>query len=69
MARSVYRRVMGWKAEVRFPAEPRKFVFFTVSKTTLGPTPPIKCVPGAHSLGLEQLGHEADHTLPSSVEI
>jgi hypothetical protein len=36
----------------------------------LGPTqPPIQWVPGALSLGVKQLGHEAEHSPPSSAEI
>jgi hypothetical protein len=36
------------------------FLFTTASRTALGPTcPPIQWVPGALSLGVEWLGHEA----------
>jgi hypothetical protein len=36
----------------------------------LGPTqPPIQWVPGAHSLGVKQPGHEADHSPPTSAEV
>jgi hypothetical protein len=36
----------------------------------LWPTqPPIQWVPGSLTLGLKQLGREADHTLPSSPEL
>jgi len=28
--------------------------------------PPIQCVPGALSLGVKPLGHEADHSPPSN---
>jgi hypothetical protein len=46
------------------------FLFTTASRTALGPTqPPLQCVPGALSLGVKQLGHEADHSLPSSAEV
>jgi hypothetical protein len=46
------------------------FLFTTVSTMALGPTqPPIQCVPGALSLGVKQLGHEADHSPPSSAEV
>jgi len=40
------------------------------SRLALGPTqPPIQWVPGALSLGVKQLGHEADHSPPSSAEV
>jgi hypothetical protein len=36
----------------------------------MGPTqPPIQQVPGALSLGLKRLGHEADHSPQSSAEV
>jgi hypothetical protein len=36
----------------------------------LGPTqPPIQWVPGSLSLGVEQLGREADHSPPSNAEV
>jgi hypothetical protein len=45
------------------------FLFTTVSRTALGTTqPPIQWVPGALSLGVKRLGHEADHSPPSSSE-
>jgi hypothetical protein len=31
--------------------------------------PPIQWVPGALSLEVKQLGHEADHSSPSSAEV
>jgi hypothetical protein len=46
------------------------FLFTTVSRRALGPTqPPIQWVPGALSLGVQQLGHEADHSPPSCAEV
>jgi hypothetical protein len=46
------------------------FLFTTASRTALGPTqPPIQRVPGALSLGVKQLGREADHSPPSSAEV
>jgi hypothetical protein len=46
------------------------FTFTTVSRTALGPIQrPIQCLLGALSLGLKRPGREADHTLPSSVEV
>jgi hypothetical protein len=46
------------------------FLFITVSRTALGPTPPpIQWVPGALSLGVQQQGREADHSPQSSVEV
>jgi len=41
------------------------------SITTLFPAcqPPIQWVPGALSLGVKQLGHDADHSPPSSTEV
>jgi hypothetical protein len=46
------------------------FLFTTMSRMALGPTqPPIQWVTGALSLGIKQLGHEADHSPPSSAKI
>jgi hypothetical protein len=46
------------------------FLFITMSRMALGSTqPPIQWVPGALSLWVKQLGHEADHVLPSSAEV
>jgi hypothetical protein len=43
------------------------FLFTTASRKVLGPSqPPIQWVPGALSLGIKQLGREADHSPPSS---
>jgi len=42
----------------------------TASRPALGPTqPPIQWVPGALSLGVKWLGHEADHPPPYSAEV
>jgi hypothetical protein len=46
------------------------FLFTTVSRTPLQPTqPPIQGAPGAHSLGVKQLGCEVDHSSPSSAKV
>jgi hypothetical protein len=46
------------------------FLSTTTSRMALGPTqPPIQWVPEALSLGVKQLGHEADHSPPSSAEV
>jgi hypothetical protein len=46
------------------------FLFTTTSRMALGPTqPPIQWVPGALSLGVKQLGIEADHSPLSSAEV
>jgi Ni,Fe-hydrogenase I cytochrome b subunit len=46
------------------------FLFTTTSRTALRPTqPPIQWVPGALSLGVKQLGSEADHSPPSTAEV
>jgi hypothetical protein len=64
---------MGWMIRVlRF--DPQQglgiFLFTTVSRTALGPThPPIQWVSGALSMGEKWLGHEADHSPPSSAEV
>jgi hypothetical protein len=42
------------------------FLFTTMSRMALEPIqPPIEWVPGALSLGVKWLGHEADHSPPS----
>jgi hypothetical protein len=46
------------------------FIFTTMSKTVLDPTqPPTQWLPGALSLQVKQLGHESDHSPPSSAEV
>jgi hypothetical protein len=46
------------------------FLLTTTSRLALGPTqPPIQWVLGALSFGVKQLGHEADHSPPSSAEV
>jgi hypothetical protein len=42
------------------------FLFTTTSRIALGPT---QWVLGALSLGIKQLGHEADHSPPSSAQV
>jgi hypothetical protein len=52
------------------PGRGKTFLFSTASRSALGPTqPPIQWVPGALSLGVKQLGHDADHTPPSSAKV
>jgi hypothetical protein len=47
-----------------------EFFTVTLSKPALGPTqPPIQWIPGALSLGVKWLGHGADHSPPSGVEV
>jgi hypothetical protein len=54
-------------SRVQFPAGA---LFTTVSRMALEPTQlPIQWVPGALSLGVKQLGHEADHSPTYSAEI
>jgi hypothetical protein len=46
------------------------FLFTTMSRMALGSTqPPIQRVQGALSLEVKWLGHEADHSSPSSAEV
>jgi hypothetical protein len=50
--------------------ELRVFLFTTAFRPTQGPTqPPIQCVPGALSLGVERPVREADHSPPSSAQV
>jgi len=46
------------------------FLFTTVSRLALGSTQSsVQWVPGALSLGVKRLGHEADQPPPSSAEV
>jgi hypothetical protein len=46
------------------------FLFTTASRLAVGPIqPPVQCILDALSLGVKQLGHEADHSPPSSAEV
>jgi hypothetical protein len=50
--------------------ELRIFFFTTASRTSLEPTQhPVQLVPAALSLGVRQLGREADYSPPSSAEV
>jgi hypothetical protein len=52
--------------QVRFPIQ----WYLTMSRMALGATqPPIQWEPGSPSLGVKQLGCEADHSIPSSYEV
>jgi hypothetical protein len=72
---NMYMLIMGYGLDdqgsrVRFPVGAGIFLYTTTSRTALGPTqPPIQWVPGALSLGIKQLGHEADHSPPSSAQV
>jgi len=57
-------------ARVQLPAGARFFLFATVSRPAPSSTqPPVHWIPGALSLGAKWLGHEADHSPPSGVEV
>jgi hypothetical protein len=46
------------------------FLLTTMSRLSLVPTQPLnQGIPGALSLGVKQLRHEADHTPPSSAKV
>jgi hypothetical protein len=52
------------------PGRGKMFLFSLSSRLALEHTqPPIHLVPGAVSLGVKQLKHEADHLPPSSSEV
>jgi hypothetical protein len=52
------------------PGRIKNFLFPTLSRPALGPAqPPIQWVPGALSLGVKQLGRDADHSPPTSAKI
>jgi len=49
---------------------PLKTSIFTEGRLPVGPTQlPTQWVPGYLFLGIKQLGHEADHSPPSSVKV
>jgi hypothetical protein len=53
-----------------FPRKDKSFLCSAESRLTLGPTQPtIQWVPGAVSLGVEQLECEAGHSPPSTAEV
>jgi hypothetical protein len=52
------------------PDRVKKFLFYTLSRPTLGPTqPPIEWVLRALSPGVKRPVREADHSPPSSAEV
>jgi len=52
---------MGWMTRVQFT---------TMSRPSPGPTqPPFQWSPGALTPGINQPGHEGDHSPPSSAEV
>jgi hypothetical protein len=73
IAQSVQCWATGWTIRVLgFDSwqELGTFFFTTASRKVLGPTQsPIQWVPGALSLGVKQLGCEADHSPPFSAEV
>jgi len=58
---------------VSIPGRYNDQMFFTsptASRPVLGPTqPPIQWVPGTHTLGVKQQGHEDDHSHPSRAKV
>jgi hypothetical protein len=57
----------GWSLS---PSRGKNFVFSMSSRPVLRRTqPPIQWVPGALSLGVNRLEHEADHSPPTSVRV
>jgi hypothetical protein len=61
---------MGWTTGVQYLAEAVIFFFSTESTPALRPTQlPIQWVPGALSLGVKQLGYEADNSPPSRARL
>jgi hypothetical protein len=63
-------RKLKWILKKRRPGMVKNFLFSTSSRPAVGPIqPPIQWVPGALSLGVKWLGHEADHSSPTSAEV
>jgi hypothetical protein len=57
-------------SRVRFPAEAGNFSSHHRVQNGSGATqPPIQCVAAAISLGVKRPGREANHSLPSSIEV
>jgi hypothetical protein len=60
----------GLDGPVSIPGRGKVSLFSTASIPPLRPTqPPIQLIPGAISLGIMQLGREADHSPPFSAEV
>jgi hypothetical protein len=60
---------MDWRAGIRFPAGTR-FFSLHCPDGLLGPIqPPIQWVPGALSVRVKWLRHEADHSPQSSAKV
>jgi hypothetical protein len=52
------------------PGRVKNFLFSMLSRLVLRPTqPPVHWVPGALSLGIKWLWHDADHSPPTSAEV
>jgi hypothetical protein len=73
VAQSVKRLATGWTIR-RSVFDSRRglgiFLFDIISRPALGPTQtPIQWVQGSLSLWIKRPGREADHSLPSSVEV
>jgi hypothetical protein len=57
---------MAW---VQFPTVQDLSLFHSIMTGVVPIQPPIQWVPGAFSLRVKQLGHEADHSSPSSAKV
>jgi hypothetical protein len=71
IGQSVWRWATGWMIGVLgFDSRRGLGIFFTASRTALGPTqPPIQWLPVALFLGVKWPGREADRSPPSSDEV
>jgi hypothetical protein len=69
IAQSLQWQATGWVAWVQFLTVARHFSLLSVQTCSGAIQSPTEGIPGTVCLGVKQLGHEANHSHPSSAEI